>query len=298
MFCLKKPLEFPVRVDLRRTASRHALQIRPTDRSRPANRSPAPGAAYADADPELFAQGDAFKSFRELAAGSARQLAGPFCIPGEGDRTEDRSRLLRADDGRQSLRLLCRGLRHQFSVSIHQRSQDRARALSRHHGAGAAVCRVLEGDSARGRQHGRFPGRAECAIAEKDQLRHSDGAGHSDAGGDAGLRLRILPRLGVAVDPDLPAPRPRRALRLRLSHSIAPRHRPGRRSARGRKRFHRSARLGRSLSSGRRLDRVRRHLGHAGGRGAHPASPPRRTTGRLPRSLAVPASPMSNSASR
>ena len=39
--------------------------------------------------------------------------------------------------------------------------------------------------------------------------------------------------------------------------------------ARGRERFHRSARLGRSLSAGRRVDRVRRHLGHADGRGAH-----------------------------
>src|SRR6185295_4194307 len=99
----------PSRVDLRRTASRHALQIRPTDRSRPANRSPAPGAAYAHADPELFAQGHTNKSFRELAAGSAGQLAGAVRVSGEGERAQDRSRLLRADDGRQSLRLLCRG---------------------------------------------------------------------------------------------------------------------------------------------------------------------------------------------
>ena len=65
-------------------------------------------------------------------------------------------------------------------------------------------------------------------------------------------RLRIVPRLGVAVDPYLPSPRPRGAFRLRLSHSIASRHRSGRRPARGRKRFHRPARLGRSLSAGRR----------------------------------------------
>ncbi len=224
MFCLKKPLESPVRVDLRRTTPRHALQIRPTDRSRPANRSPAPGAAYAHADPELFAQGHADKSFRELAAGSARQLAGAIRVSGKGVRAEDRSRLHRADDGRQSLRLLCRGLRHLFSVSVHQRSEDRACAVSRDVRAGAAVRGVLEGDSARGRQHRQFPGRTQRATAEKDQLCHPDGAGHSDAGRDAGFRLRVVPRLGVAVDPYLPPSRPRGALCLRLSHAVASRH--------------------------------------------------------------------------
>ena len=162
------------------------------------------------------------------------------------------------------------GYAEQFSVPVHQRSQDRTRALSCHRRAGAAVRGVLEGYPARGRQHRQFPGRAQRAAAEKDQLRHPDGAGHPDAGGDAGRWLRLVPRLGVAVDPYLPPPRPRRALRLRLSHSVAPRHRSGRRPARGRERFHRSARLGRGLSSGRGLDRVRRHLGHADGRGAHP----------------------------
>ena len=54
-------------------------------------------------------------------------------------------------------------------------------------GAGAAVRRVPEGHSARGRQHRQFSGRAQRATAEKDQLRHPHGAGHSDAGGDAGL---------------------------------------------------------------------------------------------------------------
>ena len=54
-------------------------------------------------------------------------------------------------------------------------------------GAGAAVRRLPEGDSARGRQHRQFPGRAQRAAAEKDQLRHPDGAGHPDAGRDAGL---------------------------------------------------------------------------------------------------------------
>ena len=83
--------------------------------------------------------------------------------------------------------------------------------------------RTLNGYSARGRQHRQFPGRAQRATAEEDQLRHPDGAGHSDAGRDAGCRLRLVPRLGVAVDPYLPSPRPRGAFRLRLSaFSCAP----------------------------------------------------------------------------
>jgi hypothetical protein len=39
-------------------------------------------------------------------------------------------------------------------------------------------------------------------LQKKDSLRHPHGAGHPDAGGDAGLGLRIVPRLRVAVDPN------------------------------------------------------------------------------------------------
>ena len=208
----------------------HYKYDRPIDLG-PQTVRPAPGAAHTHADPELFAQGHARKSFRKLAAGPARQLAGAFCISGEGDRAQDRSRLLGADDGRQSLRLLCRGLRQQFSVSVHQRSQDRACALSRHHGAGAAVRGVSEGYSARGRQYRQFSGRPQRAASEADQIRHPHGAGNPDAGGDAGRGLRIVPRLGVAVDPYLPSPWSRSALRLRLSHPVASRYRSGRRAA-------------------------------------------------------------------
>ena len=123
--------------------------------------------------------------------------------------------------------------------------------------------------SARGGEHGQFPGRSQRATAEKDSLHHPHGAGHPDAGRNAGLGRGIVPRLGVAVDPDPAASRARRPFRLGLSHSVAPRHRSGRGAARGRERFYRSARLGRSLSSRRGLDRVRRHLGHADRRGAY-----------------------------
>ena len=108
----------------------------------------------------------------------------------------------------------------------------------------------------------------------------------------------IVSRLGMVVDSNLAAPRARRPFRLGLPHSVASRYRSGRRAARGRERFHRFARLGRGLSSRRRLDRIRRHLGHADRRGAHS----RRRHAALPlrrrRSAARSDSPMSNSASR
>ena len=270
MFCSKKLLELSACVDLRRTTSRHALQIRPSDRPRSANHPPAAGAAYPHADPELFAQGDADQSFRELAAGPAGQLAGALCLPGKGDRAEDRGRFHGADDGDQSVRFLRRALRRQLSVRLHRRPQDRTRALSRDHRARTAVFKTPGRNSARSGEHGQFPGRSQRATAKENSLHHSHGAGRPDAGRDAGRRRRIVPRFRVAVDPDLAASRARRPFRLRLSHPAASRHRSGRGTARGRERFHRSARLGRGLSSRRGLDRVRRHLGHADRRGAHP----------------------------
>ena len=137
-------------------------------------------------------------------------------------------------------------------------------------GARAAVCKISGGHSARGDEHGQFPGRsqrASCATQVSYIIRMEPGIQTPEA--DAGIRRRIVPRLRVAVDPDAAPSRARRALRLRLSHSAAPRHRSGRGTARGRERFYRFARLGRGLSAGRRLDRVRRHLGHADRRGAY-----------------------------
>ena len=58
---------------------------------------------------------------------------------------------------------------------------------------GPLFAEYLKRHSARGRQHGQFPGRSQRATAEEDPLRHPHGAGHPDAGGDAGRRLRIVP---------------------------------------------------------------------------------------------------------
>ncbi len=209
------------------------------------------------------------KSFRELAAGSARQLAGPLCLPRKGHRAEDRGRFHGADDRDQSVRFLRRTFRRQFSVRLLRRSQDRTRALSGDRRARTAVVGLPRKHSAGGAEHGQFSGRPQRAIAEEDSLHHPHGAGHPDAGRDTGFRRGIVPRLGVAVDSDPAASRSRRAFRLGLSHSIAARHRSARRTARGRERFYGFACLGRGLSAGGGLDRVRRHLGHADRRGAY-----------------------------
>ncbi len=157
----------------------------------------------------------------------------------------------------------------QFSVRLYRRPQDRTGALSRDHRARTAVCRLPCRSSAGSTEHGQFSGRSECATAEENSLHHSHGAGHPDAGADACLGRGVVPQLGVAFDPNPAASRARGAVRLGLSHSVAPRHRSGRGAARGRERLYGFARLGRGLSAGRRLDRIRRHLGHADRRGAH-----------------------------
>ena len=57
-----------------------------------------------------------------------------------------------------------------------------------------------------------------AAPAAHDPLSHPHGAGRADAGGNARLRRRLLPRYGVAAGADPAPPRPAGALRLRLSH--------------------------------------------------------------------------------
>ena len=61
-------------------------------------------------------------------------------------------------------------------------------------GARAAVREIPRGHSARGAEHGQFPGRSQRQTARPDPLHHPDGAGHPDPGSDAGIRRGILPR--------------------------------------------------------------------------------------------------------
>ena len=61
--------------------------------------------------------------------------------------------------------------------------------------AGPLLRRLSCRHSARGAEHRQFPGRSQRATAEEDSLHHPHGAGHPDAGGDAGIGRRIVPRL-------------------------------------------------------------------------------------------------------
>ena len=94
--------------------------------------------------------------------------------------------------------------------------------------------------------------------------------------GNADETQRLVPRFGLAAGATAAASRSGGALRLRLSDPA-----DGRRASRSmdlgaRARFHRPARLGRSLSAGRRLGRPRSDIGPAGRRRAHSAGLHRR----------------------
>ena len=143
-------------------------------------------------------------------------------------------------------------------------------------------------------EHRRFPGRAQSAPAARDPLSDPHGAGRADAGGDARGGVRLLPRQRVAAGADAAPSRSRRALRVRLSHPAEAR--PASRSTgppAPTPRFHRSARLGRGLSAGRRLDRARPDLGPACAARAICRSPRRRTTAPPRRSPARSSRPRS-----
>ena len=103
---------------------------------------------------------------------------------------------------------------------------------------------------------------------------------------DARHRLRLLPRHAPGCWCRSCATRLAGAFRLRLSHPAQARRETARRSVRRRAGFHRPARLGRSLSSRRRLDRPRPDLGAVLRRRAICRSRRRRITARPRRSPA------------
>ena len=82
---------------------------------------------------------------------------------------------------------------------------------------------------------------------------------------------RLLPRFGLAAGPDHAPSGTRGALRFRLSDSTRGGREAARRTGRTHRRFHRSARLGRSVSAGRRLGRIRSHVRAARRRRSHSA---------------------------
>ena len=127
--------------------------------------------------------------------------------------------------------------------------------------AGPRLAGVSERDRPIAQAHGRFRGRSQPPPFARDRICHPDGAGGAKPGGDVRARVRLVPRFELASGPDPAQPRLRRAVRVRLSHPAQARSRRPRRAARHRPRLHRPPRLGRGLSSGRRLDRARSDLG-------------------------------------
>ena len=123
----------------------------------------------------------------------------------------------------------------------------------------------LEPDRSNAQAHRRFRGRSQQPPFARDQVSHPDGAGGAKPGRDIRARVRLVPRFELASGPDPAQPGLRRPVRVRLSHPAQARPCLPRRAARHRPRFHRPPRVGRGLSSGRRLDRARPHLRPADG---------------------------------
>ncbi len=253
------------------SASRHALPLRPADRARPASRPAAAGAALPHPGGELLAQGDARPAFRELAAGSERQLAGALRLPGEDRRIQHHGRSSRRYGGGQSVRFLRRAVRRQLPLRLSDGIQRGAGAVPRCRAGGAAAHGVSRLDSARPPEHRRLPGRAQSTPAARHPLSDPHGSRRAHARGDARGGRRLLPRQRVAAGANPAASRSRRAFRVGLSHPAAARRDRARRSGRRDAGFHRSACLGGSVYSGRRLDRARRHVGIAVRGGPSPA---------------------------
>ncbi len=128
------------------------------------------------------------------------------------------------------------------------------------------VARILPHDDAPGRAHGRHAGAAQPAAAARDQVPRPDGARGADARGNIRQRAGLLPRQRVAAGADPAESRFGRPLRVGLPDPARRRRQIARRPIGHRQGFHRPARLGRSLSSGCRVDRARSDLGPARGR--------------------------------
>ena len=223
-----------------------------------------PAPALPHADLQLLAEDRAQRSLHQLAAGSLRQLLRAHRPSGEvrAVRRDGRSR---GRHGRhQSVRLLRRGRGQGLAVRLRARAQGRAHArISSRRRPGPRLKAFLASLPRDEDGHHRFPVRLEPPAPCRGQLLHPHGAGDTDARGDAAEGLRLVPRLRLAAGA---GPAPHRlcgALRVWLPHPAAPRREAARRAGGRRHRFHRSARLGRGLLAGRRLDRPRSDLGPA-----------------------------------
>ncbi len=218
----------------RRAQSPHVVSLRSSRRSVAANRATAAGAALPHADHLVLAARHACHALRQLAAGPAEQLPRAADVsrtrPGIRARGGPRGR-----DGRlQPVRLLSRAARRAYPVCLRTVAASGAAAVSAHRTADAPLRGVPARAPARARTHDRRPGRHQPAAAARHHVRHPHGAGDPAARADARSRARVLPRLGVAARPAAAAPRPGRAVRLRLSGAAAARREAARRPRRPR----------------------------------------------------------------
>ena len=222
-----------------------------------------------------------------------------FVFPGADHRIHHHGRSARRHVGHQSVRLLRRSGGDELSVRLSERVRRRARALSQQ-GAGRVRCltEYLAVDPARAAEHHRLHRRAQSAAAERHPLSGPHGPRRADARGDADAGVRLVPRHRVAAGAGAAASRSRVALRVRLSDPVDARPEGARRSGRRDGGFHRSARLGRGLSAGRRLDRARPDLRIADAARATSRSRRRRTIAPPRRSPAASSRPRSTSRSR
>ena len=248
-------------VDPCRPDPHHALPLRPFGEARAAGSAAPPCPAQPHADPQLFAEGRSGQALRELAAGSARQLAGAAGVPRADARVAHRGRSGRRAVGDQPVRLFSRALRRDHSVPVRPGTERGAGAVPQDAADDAAV-RALSGQgAARTTTQCGFSGGAEPDGPGRRQLPDPHGARRADARRNPHQWLGFLPRFGLAAGAIAAPSRAGRTLRLRLSDPAGARCQIAGWPIGHHGRLHRPARLVRGLPAWRRLDRSGPDLG-------------------------------------
>ena len=217
-------------------------------------------------------QGRAGEAFRQLAAGSVRQLPGAPGVPRQDHRVQGHGRPRGGDGGLQPVRLLPRAGTPRTSRSSTNRWRRRSSRPTSRSSPSAAASNLSRARSIASRSAPSISWSAStrsCSSDIKYLIRMEPGV--QTPGRDADERQRFLPRLRLAAGAAAAPLRPGGALRLRLSHPAHARREGARRPQRHQRRLHRPARLVRGVPAGRRLDRARPDLGPAGRRRPHPA---------------------------
>ncbi len=195
-----------------------------------------PGAALPHPHSELFAHGKARPAFRELAAGSARQLARAFRIPGEDERIFRNGRSPRRYGSDQSLRLLRRALRGNLAVRISRPSCVRtSRPSSNRSRAGPRLKELVRSISREQRNTVDFLVELNQRLQQMIRYLIRMEPGVQTPEETLAVGRRLLPRHGVAAGAAPASHRPAGALRVRLSHPAQAGHEAARRRRRRRR---------------------------------------------------------------